>query len=120
MVRRYEEYQELLGIARRYEEFRGKTKMLGDERTTLERLGSNARLNKALKTGNTRGNHGIRGDTNRYVGYKKFPMAFLNRYRYKAIGNTGACEEIRTTSGNVRSCKKIGGDPKRNAEMPGD
>ena len=64
----------------------------------------------------------IRGDVRRYEsirGIQEVPW-LLNRYRYEAIVNTGSCKEIRTISENVRSCKKIGGDPKRNAELPGD
>ena len=58
----------------------------------------------------------MRGDTNRSVGYKKF----LNRYKCEAIrGDTGSGEEIRGISGVVRSCKEIGGDPRRNQKMPG-
>ena len=62
------------------------------------------------------------GDTNRGVGYKKFLMAFVfYRYKYEAIrGDTGSGEEIRGISGVVRSCKEIGGDPKRNEKMPGE
>ena len=46
---------------------------------------------------------------------------FLNRYKYEAIrGDTGSGEEIRGISGVVRSCKEIGGDPRRNEKMPGD
>ena len=45
----------------------------------------------------------------------------LNRYKYEAIrGDTGSGEEIRGISGVVRSCKEIGGDPRRNEKMPGD